>query len=158
DAGIDLEGVIDDRPEDEHFAYHRSALTSPAVYRWELSRIFMRTWLYLGHESEVPEPGDFVRRVIANRPVFFVRSRTDGEVRAFANTCTHRGAMICRRERGNAKAFQCFYHAWTFNTDGELVGVPDESAYGGTWDKSTMGLKSPARVANYRGFIFISFS
>ena len=112
----DLADLIDDRPNDEHFAYHRSALTSEAIHRLELQHIFMRTWLYLGHESEVPEPGDFVRRSVAEAPLFFVRSRTTGEVRVFANSCTHRGATICRRDRGNAKSFQCFYHAWTFDT------------------------------------------
>src|SRR3954453_10738040 len=103
----DLAELIDDRPNDEHFAYHRSALTSEDIHRLELQHIFMRTWLYLGHESEVPEPGDFVRRTVAGQPLFMVRSRTTGQVRVFANTCTHRGATICRRDRGNAKAFQC---------------------------------------------------
>ncbi|UGS36043.1 aromatic ring-hydroxylating oxygenase subunit alpha [Capillimicrobium parvum] len=154
----DLAELIDDRPNDEHFAYHRSALTSEDIHRLELEHIFMRTWLYLGHESEVPEPGDFVRRSVAGQPLFMVRSRTTGHVRVFANTCTHRGATICRRDRGNAKAFQCFYHAWTFNTDGNLVGVPDESAYGGAWDKDAMGLRPPARAESYRGFVFVSFS
>jgi p-cumate 2,3-dioxygenase subunit alpha len=127
---MDLADLIVEREEDGYFAYHRSALTSESLHRAELEHIFHRSWLYLGHESEVPNRGDFVRRTVAGRPLFFVRSRTTGEVRVFANSCTHRGATICRRDRGNAKSFQCFYHAWTFNSDGGLIGVPDEEGYG----------------------------
>jgi phenylpropionate dioxygenase-like ring-hydroxylating dioxygenase large terminal subunit len=119
--------------------------------------IFERNWLYLGHESEVPEPGDFVRRTVGRRPLFFVRSRDTGGIRVFANSCTHRGATICRRDRGNAKTFQCFYHAWTFNSEGGLIGVPDEEAYGPYFDKSQYGLVEVARAESYRGFIFICF-
>ena len=152
-----LEDVIDERAEDEHFLYHRSALLSSRIHRLELEHIFRHCWLYLGHESEVPEPGDFRRRTIARHPVFFVRSRITGEVRAFANTCPHRGATICRMDSGSAKTFQCFYHAWTFDTDGVLIGVPDEESYGGCWDKADHGLKAVPRLESYRGFLFINF-
>jgi p-cumate 2,3-dioxygenase subunit alpha len=154
---MDLAGILDEREEEGYFAYHRSALTSEAFHRAELERIFHRSWLYLGHESEVPEPGDFVRRTVGTRPLFFVRSRDSGEVKVFANSCTHRGATICRRDRGNAKTFQCFYHAWTFNCEGALIGVPDEDAYGPYWDRSRHGLVEVPRAESYRGFIFVSF-
>ena len=74
------------------------------------------------------------------------------------NTCTHRGALICRRDQGNADVLQCFYHAWTFNNQGELIGVPDEAGYSKAFNRAEMGLKSPPRVDNYRGFIFVSFN
>lgn len=148
--------IVEDRDE-EYFGYHRSILTSPSIHATELRRIFGRCWLYLGHESEVPEPGDFRRRTVANRPLFFVRSRASGEINVFANSCTHRGATICRQETGNAKTFQCFYHAWTFDTDGGLVGLPDEASYGGSWDRSKFGLKRVVRAESYRGFIFVNF-
>src|SRR5438034_359894 len=119
-SAMDLADLIVEREEEGYFAYHRSALTSEALHRAELEHIFNRCWLYLGHESEIPEPGDFVRRTVATRPLFFVRSRTTGDVRVFANSCIHRGATICRRDRGNVKSFQCFYHAWTFDSDGTL--------------------------------------
>lgn len=154
---VDLSGLLDEREDEGYFAYHRSALTSDDLHRAELEHIFSRSWLYLGHESEVPDPGDFVRRTVAKRPLFFVRSRESGEVRVFANSCTHRGATICRRDRGNAKSFQCFYHAWTFDSEGELIGVPDEDAYGPNWDKSRHGLVQVPRAESYRGFIFVSF-
>jgi len=154
---MDLADLIVEREEDGYFAYHRSALTSEALHRAELEHIFNRSWLYLGHESEVPEPGDFVRRTVATRPLFFVRSRSTGEVCVFANSCTHRGATICRADRGNAKSFQCFYHAWTFNSDGGLIGVPDEEGYGPAFDKSRYGLVEVPRMESYRGLIFVSF-
>jgi p-cumate 2,3-dioxygenase alpha subunit len=113
--------------------------------------------LYVGHESEIPERGDFVRRTVAKRPLFFVRSRTTGEVKVFANSCTHRGTIICRRDRGNVKTFQCFYHAWTFDSDGALIGVPDEETYGPHFDKSKFGLVEVPRMESYRGLIFVSF-
>jgi p-cumate 2,3-dioxygenase subunit alpha len=154
---MDLADLIVEREEEGYFAYHRSALTSDAIHRAEIERIFNRSWLYVGHESEVPERGDFARRTVGKRPLFFVRSRSDGEVRVFANSCTHRGATICRRDRGNAKTFQCFYHAWTFDSEGTLIGVPDEECFGPMFDKSKFGLVEVPRMESYRGLIFASF-
>jgi p-cumate 2,3-dioxygenase subunit alpha len=154
---MNIADLIVEREEEGYFAYHRSALTSEEIHRAEIEHIFNRSWLYVGHESEVPAPGDFVRRTVGKRPLFFVRSRTTGDVRVFANSCTHRGSTICRQDRGNAKTFQCFYHAWTFDSDGELIGVPDEEAYGPTFDKSRFGLVEVPRMESYRGLIFASF-
>jgi p-cumate 2,3-dioxygenase subunit alpha len=154
---MDVADVIVEREDEGYFAYHRSALTSEAIHRAEIERIFNRSWLYVGHESEVPERGDFVRRTVARRPLFFVRSRTTGEVNVFANSCTHRGATICRRDRGNAKTFQCFYHAWTFDSDGSLIGVPDDECFGPMFDKSKYGLVPVPRMDSYRGLIFVSY-
>src|SRR5581483_10335038 len=154
---MDFADLIVEREEEGYFAYHRSALTSEAIHRAELERIFNRCWLYLGHESEIPQPGDFARRTVGTRPLFFVRSQTTGDVRVFANSCTHRGATICRRDRGNAKTFQCFYHAWTFDSDGSLIGVPDEEGYGPRFDKTQFGLVPVPRMESYRGLVFISF-
>jgi p-cumate 2,3-dioxygenase subunit alpha len=154
---MELADLIVEREDEGYFAYHRSALTSDGIHRCELEHIFRRSWLYVGHESEVPEPGDYVRRTVATQPLFFVRGRTTGGVQVFANSCTHRGATICRRDRGNAKTFQCFYHAWTFDSEGSLIGVPDEEAYGPSFDKSRYGLVEVPRAQSYRGFIFVSF-
>ena len=148
--------VIDDS-ERGIFRYHRSSLTSPRILELERNRIFDRCWLFLGHESEVERPGDYRRRNVAGRPLFFVRGRDD-RVRVFLNTCPHRGALICRHDEGNARVFQCFYHAWTFSTDGELVGMPDAAGYSEAFDRAEMGLRSPPRVDSYRGFYFVSFN
>jgi len=154
---MEIADIIVERETEGYFAYHRSALTSPEIHRAEIERIFNRSWLYVGHESEVPNRGDFVRRTVGLRPLFFVRSQTTGEVNVFYNSCTHRGATICRRDRGNGKTFQCFYHAWTFDSDGKLIGVPDEECFGPVFDKSKHGLVQVPRQESYRGLIFVSY-
>ena len=148
--------IIDDR-ERGIFRVHRSSMTSTDLFQRERELIFNRCWIYLAHESEVEKPGDYRRRTVAGRPLFFARSK-DGQVRVFLNTCPHRGALICRRDEGNAEVLQCFYHAWTFNTNGELIGVPGEDAYGPGWERGELGLKEPPRVESYRGFVFVSFN
>ena len=148
--------IIDDRKRGI-FRVHRSTMTSTDLYQREQELIFNRRWIYLGHESEVENPGDFRRRTVAGRPLFFVRGK-DGQIRVFFNTCTHRGALICRQDSGSAEVLQCFYHAWSFNTHGELIGVPGEDAYGPHFDRSEMALKQPSRVESYRGFYFVSFN
>ncbi len=148
--------IIDDRRRGI-FKVHRSTMTSMELFRLERERIFNRCWIYLGHESEVENPGDYRRRTVAGRPLFFVRGK-DGRARVFLNSCPHRGALICRHDAGNAQVLQCFYHAWSFNTGGELIGLPGEDAYGPHFDRSEMSLKQPPRVESYRGFLFVSFN
>ena len=152
-----IKDLIIDDSERGIFRYRRSTLTSPRILELEWERIFDRCWLYLGHESEVERPGDYRRRTVAGRPLFFVRGRDD-QVRVFLNTCPHRGALICRHDEGNARVFQCFYHAWTFSTRGELVGTPDAAGYSEGFDRADMGLRPPPRVDSYRGFYFVSFN
>ncbi len=147
--------VVDD-PKRCFFQVHRSSYTSPEILELERERVFDRSWIYVGHESEVCNPGDFQSRDVAGRPVILIRD-SDGELRVLINSCTHRGAQVCREAEGNAKTFQCFYHAWTYNNRGDLVGVPDAGGYGPAFDKQEMGLKSPPRITNYRGLIFLSF-
>lgn len=103
------------------------------------------------------KPGDYRRRTVAGRPLFFVRGK-DGQVKVFLNTCPHRGALICRQDEGNADVLQCFYHAWSFTMDGQLLGRPDEAGYSEGFDRADMGLKPPPRVESYRGLIFVSFN
>src|SRR5262249_18396829 len=95
-------------------------------------------------------------RTVAGRPVILVRS-SDDRVRVLLNTCTHRGSLVCRHPAGNAKIFQCLYHAWTFANDGRLIGVPGEDAYTSAFDRTGLGLAGPARVEAYRGFVFMAF-
>ena len=146
--------VIDDRSRGV-FRVHRSAMTSEQVFADERARIFERCWLYVGHESEVAKPGDYVRRWIGGRPVIFLRDSA-GAVRVHFNSCTHRGATLCREESGNTRVFQCFYHAWTFDTSGRLVVTPGADAYGAGFDKADYGLRGPARVEEYRGLYFLN--
>ncbi|MCL6636440.1 MAG: Rieske 2Fe-2S domain-containing protein, partial [Alicyclobacillus sp.] len=81
----------------------------------------------------------------------------DGVVRAFLNSCTHRGTMVCRERRGNSRTFQCFYHAWTFSNTGDLVAVPGEDAYGPNFNKADFRLREVPRLEDYRGFYFVNF-
>ncbi len=152
-----LANLIVDNKEDGLFRVHRQSFTDTEILDLEYRRVFEQTWIYAGHTSEVPQPGDFRARHVAGRPVILVCG-TDGEVRVLLNTCTHRGAQVCREPSGNANSFQCFYHAWTFNNQGQLIGVPGDEAYSGAFDRQTLGLGTPPRVDSYRGFVFISFN
>ena len=152
-----LENLVLDNREDGLFRVHRSAFTAPHIMGLEQRRVFEQCWLYAGHASEIPQAGDFRSRRVAGRPVILVRG-SDGVVRVLLNTCTHRGAQVCRESCGNAKTFQCFYHAWTFDNQGRLIGVPGDEAYSAAFDREALGLASPPRVEIYRDFIFISFN
>lgn len=154
-AGTARSLLVDD-PAAGVFRLHRAAMTSPEVFEREQRRIFDRCWIYLGHESEVAEPGDFVTRTMAGRPLILCRG-DDREVRVFVNSCPHRGAEVCRERAGNRKAFQCLYHAWTFSNTGRLIGVPGEDGYGGAWRREDFDLAEVPRMHNYRGFVFICF-
>lgn len=153
---MDLSTLLDEDAARGTFRVHRTAMTSPDIYELERERIFDRCWLYVGHDSEIPAPGDYRRRTVADRPLFMVRGR-DGVIRIFLNTCTHRGALVCRRDEGNAETFACFYHGWTFNNRGQLVGVPDPAGYSKGFDLSTRGLVAPPQVESYRGMYFVNF-
>lgn len=128
-----------------------------AIFDDELARIWHREWLYVAHESEVPQPGDFVTRTMGRQPVLVVRGE-DGQVRLLLNRCTHRGNTICQAERGSTRSFRCAYHGWTFNSSGALQGVPYAQGYDGTLRKEELGLVPVPRVAQHRGLIFASLS
>ena len=138
------------------FRVNRAALADEAVFHGELRSIFDRCWLYVGHESEIPKPGDFRARDVGNRPLVFWHGN-DGVRRVFYNSCRHRGALVCRVHEGNSKTMSCFYHAWTYGSDGALNGLPDEEGFGPNFDRANMNLVSPAKVDSYRGFVFACF-
>ncbi len=91
---------------------HGSLYRDPRIFQRELAEIWNKVWVYVGHESELPKSGDFLRREIGAQPVLMVRG-DDGAIRVFYNRCRHRGNLLCNRERGNADSFRCTYHAWT---------------------------------------------
>jgi len=86
-----------------------------------------------------------------------VRGLKSEQVNVLHNTCTHRGAVVCGRDRGNAKALQCSYHAWSADSQGKSVGVPSGDAYGETFETRALGLAQVARTETYRGLVFASF-
>ena len=123
------------------FRVHRRAYREQGYFDAERSLIWDRTWLYLGHETELPNRNDFVVRTLGGRPLIFCRDAA-GELHAFLNSCPHRGTVLCRESRGNARTFQCFYHAWTFRTNGDVAAIPDQTAYA---DEAFRGEHAAAR-------------
>src|SRR6201991_1383187 len=129
-----------------------------AIFRLERERVFGRAWVFVGHTSEILQPGDYVvRRVLEDS--FFVARGEDGEVRALFNMCLHRGMQVCRAELGNASHSRCPYHGWSYRNDGRIVGLPfHKDAYGGEAGFRRKGqtlLPAPA-LDTYNGLIFVS--
>ncbi|MEV0057280.1 aromatic ring-hydroxylating dioxygenase subunit alpha [Saccharopolyspora sp. 5N102] len=128
----------------------------PTIFARELSRVFGRTWVFVAHESEIPTGGDYKTAYIGRQPLIVNRSADDGAINVMFNRCRHRGSAVCQREFGNANFFRCAYHGWTYNSAGELVGVPFDDGYGPDFDKAAMGLVHVPRAESYRGFVFAS--
>ena len=97
--------------------------TSEAFYKREVDRLFMKVWNFLGRVEQVPNPGDYFTLDFAGVPLIIVRG-DDNEVRAFANTCRHRGSQLLEG-KGSCKAIVCPYHSWTYKLNGELAGAPE---------------------------------
>jgi phenylpropionate dioxygenase-like ring-hydroxylating dioxygenase large terminal subunit len=145
---------IDELVSLERGEVDRRIYSDPTIFELEMQRIFARAWLFLCHESQIPEPGDFFQSVMGRDNVLVVRQR-DGSIKAMLNTCAHRGNAVCRAEEGNAKSFLCTYHGWSYGIDGRLNGVPGfKTFYDGQLDKSQHGLAQVAQVASYKGFVF----
>mgnify|MGYP006289026101 CR=1 FL=1 len=100
----------------------RRQYTDPAVFEAEFERVFARQWLFAGHVSQLPTPGDYLVEEIAGESVLVVRTPS-GEIRAFFNVCRHRGYPVCEGTCGNVKRFVCSYHSWVYSLDGELTGA-----------------------------------
>jgi nitrite reductase/ring-hydroxylating ferredoxin subunit len=130
-------------------------LNDPQVYRLELRKIFARSWVGVAHETEIPEPGDFVLRHIGEDAVIVTRT-ADGSVSAVLNVCAHRGMEVCWSDAGNQSQFKCPYHGWVFDGTGKLLGAPFEQEMYGDWDKSQYGLRM-ARVEIRAGIVFATF-
>lgn len=126
------------------------------VHRAEIDRLFSRAWLYVAHETQIPQNGDYVRGVLGNDDVIVARGR-DGQVRVLLNSCRHRGMRLCKLEEGNTNLFQCEYHGWSYQPEGRLVGVPRrKTAYFDELDTDQYGLVQ-ARTDIYQGLIFATW-
>ncbi|MGQ0466555.1 MAG: aromatic ring-hydroxylating oxygenase subunit alpha [Sporichthyaceae bacterium] len=130
--------------------------TDQEIFAEEMAKIYYNTWVYVGHESEIPEPDDYVVKFIGPQSVIMTRGR-DGTVHLMQNRCAHRGNLVCAAPKGNASAFRCSYHGWTYSNDGGLVGFPYKKGYAGVLDKSEISL-GRLRTASYRGFVFGTFA
>ena len=127
--------------------------TEPDFYRAEIDHVFRRSWLFAGHESELPTPGSFRTLDLPFAPVVLTRA-ADGVVRAFLNACRHRGAPVVREEEGTARHLVCGYHSWTYELDGRLHKVPDEAGFG-CLDHDARALR-PVRCEQWGGFLYIN--
>jgi phenylpropionate dioxygenase-like ring-hydroxylating dioxygenase large terminal subunit len=132
-------------------------LSDPELYELEMERVFAKSWILLAHDTEIPNPGDFVTRDLGADPVIVSRAK-DGAVKVFLNVCMHRGMIVCRSECGNTSQFKCIYHGWTYDDQGRFLGSPvaKEQMHGDIYPKSQLGLRE-ARVETFGGFVFATW-
>jgi len=123
----------------------------------EMQRIFNRCWVFVGHETEIPEAGDYAQRYIGTSPFIFTRGEDD-DVHVLFNNCRHQGAKLCKAEQGNTSHFRCSYHGWTYKNDGSLAGVPKKGEAFPELDPDEWGLVEAPRVESYKGLVFASLS
>jgi phenylpropionate dioxygenase-like ring-hydroxylating dioxygenase large terminal subunit len=134
---------------------HGSLYTDPSIYAEELQKIWYRSWVFVGHESEVAEPNDYVRKKLGPQDVIMTRDR-DGQIHLLLNRCAHRGNQVCDDAKGNSGTFRCPYHGWTFRNNGDLIGFPFFKGYGER--KLDLAMGRVPRVDSYGGFVFGSFA
>ncbi|RYY27096.1 MAG: benzoate 1,2-dioxygenase large subunit [Sphingomonadales bacterium] len=155
-----LETAVVDDAETGVFRCRRDAFTDPDLFELEMTHIFEGNWVYLAHESQIPENNDYFTTWIGRRPIIITRDKT-GELHAVINACAHRGAMLCRRKHGNKGSFTCQFHGWTFNNAGRLLKVKDGKTgdYPAAFNtEGSHDLTKVARFENYRGFLFGSLN
>ena len=136
---------------------HRDVYIDPEIYRLEMKHLFANSWVFVGHDSQTPNKGDYFTTQIGDQPVIQVR-HSDGEIHVLYNRCPHKGTKIAIDRTGNTgKFFRCPYHAWSFKTDGCLLAIPLKKGYENTGfeqAEGSKGMRAVGAVKNYRGFIF----
>jgi phenylpropionate dioxygenase-like ring-hydroxylating dioxygenase large terminal subunit len=139
---------------------HRSVYTDSKIFHAEITQLFGRAWIYVGHESQVAQPGDYVTALIGKQPVVMVR-HSDNSIHVLYNRCAHKGAKVVSDGCGNSRFLRCCYHGWTYHTDGSLAGIPLKNGYDGTgfnMEDPCNSMQHVARMENYRGFVFVNLS
>ena len=149
-APIDASELVAETPNE--FRVHKRAYTDEEIFRAEMDRIFGNTWVYVAHESEIANPGDYVTTSIGMQPVIVSRDE-DGGIHVLLNRCLHRGSIVCRYDKGNSNYFRCPYHGWVYSASGKLTGVAQKGSGYGEDFETPEGL-GRARVETYRGLIF----
>jgi phenylpropionate dioxygenase-like ring-hydroxylating dioxygenase large terminal subunit len=136
---------------------HRDVYIDPEIYRLEMKHLFANSWVFVGHDSQTANKGDYFTTQIGDQPVIQVR-HSDGEIHVLYNRCPHKGTKIAIDRTGNTgKFFRCPYHAWSFKTDGCLLAIPLKKGYENTGfeqAEGSKGMRAVGAVKNYRGFIF----
>src|SRR5690606_21470958 len=142
------------------YQIRRDVFTDEEIFELEMKHIFEGNWVYLAHESQVPNVGDYFTTYIGRQPVVISRDK-EGELHCLINACSHRGAMLCRRKTDNRTTFTCPFHGWTFRNNGKLLKVKDPRDAGYPEQFNTDGshdLRKVARFESCRGFLFGSLN
>ncbi|NCT84071.1 MAG: benzoate 1,2-dioxygenase large subunit [Comamonadaceae bacterium] len=155
-----LAGMLVEDKTRHVYKLHRAAFTDAELFDLEMQHIFEGNWIYLAHESQIPNVNDYLTTQIGRQPIVITRNKA-GELNAIINACSHRGATLCRHKKGNKANFTCTFHGWTFNNSGKLLKVKDasEAGYPESFNKDGChDLKKVARFESYRGFLFGSLN
>nr|WP_306566846.1 benzoate 1,2-dioxygenase large subunit [Aquabacterium sp.] len=142
------------------YQLNRAAFTDAELFDLEMKHIFEGNWIYLAHESQIPNVNDYLTTYIGRQPIVITRNKA-GELNAVINACSHRGATLARLKKGNKANFTCTFHGWTFNNSGKLLKVKDgnDAGYPESFNKEgSHDLKKVARFESYRGFLFGSLN
>lgn len=151
--------VVEDK-ESGIYRCRRDVFTDEALFELEMKYLFEGNWVFLAHESQIPQDNDYFTTWIGRKPVVITRDK-NGELHGLINACAHRGAMLCRRKHGNKGSFTCPFHGWTFNNAGKLLKVKDGKTgdYPASFNKEgSHDLTRLARFENYKGFLFGSLN
>ncbi|HVI88549.1 MAG TPA: benzoate 1,2-dioxygenase large subunit [Dongiaceae bacterium] len=155
-----LDTAIEEDKETGRFRCRRDIFTDAELFELEMRHIWEGNWIYLAHESQIPNNNDYFTTYIGRQPIVIARDRT-GTLTAFLNVCSHRGAMLCRHKRGNKGSYTCPFHGWTFSNTGKLLKTkdPEGAGYPEQFNKSgSHDLTKVPRFENYRGFLFGSLN
>jgi phenylpropionate dioxygenase-like ring-hydroxylating dioxygenase large terminal subunit len=135
----------------------RNIFTDEEIYRMELEQVFARSWLFVGHESMIPNPGDFTTTTMGEDPVIVTRA-ADMSITVLLNSCRHRGNAVTRANIGNCSSFMCAYHGWTYDPKGELIAIPGfKELYHEDLDMTQWGLITCPNVESFHGLIFANW-
>ncbi len=156
-AILDKYGTARSLVDVERGTISREIFVSDELYQMEQGQVFARAWLFVGHESQIPTPGDYFVSCMGEESVILCRDR-EHQIHVFLNTCRHRGMKVCRYDEGNTAVFTCPYHGWSFGTDGTLAGIPHfKEAYDEELDRREWGLIEVAQMCNYKGAIWATW-
>ena len=153
-APASAQQIADELVREETREVSMRVMSDPDVYALEMETIFQKKWIFLGHETEIPNAGDFVTRKLGSDAVIVSRAST-GHIHVSLNVCPHRGMRVCSVDSGNTTMHRCIYHGWAFRADGSFFGAPVErqKMHGEIYAKSELGLRQ-AKVHLYNGLIF----